>query len=142
MAQGLLALGPAREAAGAAGNGLSLQQQHFRATHGTSLRKLNLTGLVLGLLRPALQYDAHDFRNDIAGAPDDHRVADTHILAMHLADVVQRDVTYCHPADEHRLQSRYGRQGAGAAHLKFDTPDDRSSFLGRKLVRGGPPRGA
>ena len=76
-----------------------------------------------------------DFRNHVAGAAHDDRVADAHVLAPQLALVVQRGVGHRHAADEHRLQPRHRRQRAGAADLHLDAEHLGGLLLGRVLVR-------
>ena len=84
--------------------------------------------------------DAHDLGNHVAGAADDHRVADVHVLAPDLVLVVQRRVGDGHAADEHRLQPRDRRDRAGAPDLDVDAEELGRHLLGRKLVRDRPAR--
>ena len=90
--------------------------------------------------RPALGEHAHHLRDHVPGAAHDHRVPGAHVLALHLVDVVQRDVAHRHAADEHRLQARHGRQRPGAPHLELDAAHHGEHFIGGKLVRDRPAR--
>ena len=69
---------------------------------------------------PLLQDDAHDLRDDVAGALDHHRIADAHILARDLVFVVQRGVLHHDAADRDGLQFGDRRQLARAADLDVD----------------------
>ena len=79
----------------------------------------------LGALRPLVEHDAHDLRDDVAGAPHDDRVADADVLAGDLVLVVQRGVGDHHAADRHRLELGGRRQRAGAADLDLDVVSSR-----------------
>ena len=85
-----------------------------------------------------LREHAHDFRDHVARAPDDHRVADHHVLAPDLVLVVQRGIGDGHAADEHRLEASHRRDGAGAPDLHVDADDFGRHLLGRELVGDGP----
>ena len=79
----------------------------------------------------ALRLHAHHFRNHVAAALDQHRVADLHAQPLDFVFVVQRGARHRDAAHLHRLQMRHRRQRAGAAHLHFDVLDH-----GLRLPRG------
>ena len=85
-------------------------------------------------------HDLCDLRNDVAGAVNEHGVADAQIQPLDLVHVVQGGVGDRHAAHEHRLQLRHRRDGAGAADLEVDVPHHRAGLLGRILVGDGPTR--
>src|SRR3989454_746811 len=130
MQQGLLALRLAVQPAGAACCGLARHPHHRRGAHRAFL------GHREALRRPAraLALHADDFRNDIAGAAHDDRVADPDILAPELVLVVQGRVGDGGAAHEHRLEARHRGQGPGAPHLHVDTENLRGLLLRRILV--------
>ena len=68
--------------------------------------------------RAAVEDDADDLRDHIAGALDDDRVADPHILAGDLVLVVQRRALHDDAADRDRLEHRDRGQRALAADLR------------------------
>ena len=84
--------------------------------------------------------DADHLGNHVAGAAHDHRVADAHVLAPQLVQVVQRGVADRGAADEHRLELGHRRQLAGAADLDLDVVQPRQLLLRRVLVRHRPAR--
>ena len=71
--------------------------------------------------------DAHDVGDDVAGALEQHGVADADVLALDLVHVVQRDVANRHAADRDRLELGDRRQHAGAADRRGDAQDASSS---------------
>ena len=77
-------------------------------------------------VRVSVQH-AHDVRDDVAGALEQHRVADADVLALDLVHVVQRDVADGDAADRHRLELGDRRQHAGAADRRDDAQDASSS---------------
>jgi hypothetical protein len=77
-----------------------------------------------------------------AGAPDDHRVADPHVLALDFVRVVQRRVRDVRSAQLHRAKQRYRRDDPGATHRRLDILDHGGPFLRRQLVRDRPARRA
>ena len=95
--------------------------------HGHFFGKL----IGLGVLRPLVEHHVDHLRDDVAGALDDHGVADADIAALAqllavAADaldvvlVVQRRVLHHHAADADRLELADRRQRAGAADLDLD----------------------
>ena len=92
----------------------------------------------LGARRPLFQDHADDLRDHVAGALQDHRVADPDVLARDLVGVVQGGVDHHHAAHRHRLQPRHRRDRPGAAHLDVDGLQDRAGLLGRELPCDGP----
>ena len=96
----------------------------------------------LGAARPLRLYDAEHLRNNVAGALDRHRVADTDVEPRDLVGIVQRRVLHHDAADGHRLELGDRRQRAGAADLDLDVSDDGGRLLGREFVRDRPARRA
>ena len=134
----------ADKAAGAAAHRVLLAGARIDLAHGMAAAdRADVRKLVgLGALRPLLQHDAEHLRDDIAGALDDHGVADAHVLARDLVLVVQRRVLHDDAADGDRLELGHRRQRAGAADLDVDVVDDRGRLLGREFVRDRPARAA
>ena len=145
----------AGELAGAAGARALLAGGGFLAydigvqVAGALLRKM----IGLRVLRPLVDDDVDDLRDDVAGALDDHGVADADVaaVAQHLALaadaldvilVVQRDVLHHHAADADRFQLADRRERAGAADLDLDVLQDGDGALGREFVRDAPARRA
>src|SRR5262249_8257429 len=104
-----------------------------------------------GALRPLVEDDVDDLRNDVAGALDHDSVADPDVAALAqylplVADaldvvlVVQRDVLPDHAADADRLELADRRERAGAADLDLDVAKHRHGALGREFVRDAPAR--
>jgi len=91
---------------------------------------------------PALGQHSRHFGNHVPGTANDHGIADPHVLAGELIHIVQSRVAHRDSADEYRLQPCHGRQGAGAAHLKFHRTHRRQRFFGREFVRHRPARRA
>ncbi len=89
---------------------------------------------------PALGQHAHHFRNDIAGATNDHRIAHSDVLAGQFVHVVQGCIADGDAADEHRFEPRHRGQRARAAHLKFDVAHRGESLFGGEFVRDRPAR--
>jgi hypothetical protein len=81
-----------------------------------------------------------DLRDDVAGPPDDHRVARTHVLARDLILVVQRRRGHRDAADEDRLEPCERRHLSGPAGVHLDRTQERRALLGRELERDRPPR--
>ena len=105
--------------------------------------RANLRVLVgLGALRPLLRHDGQDLRDHVAGALQDHRVADADVQARDLVGVVQGGVGDDHAAHGHRRQARHRGEGAGAADLDVDGLQHRARLLRRELPRNPPARGA
>ena len=91
---------------------------------------------------PLVQHHADDLRDHVAGALQDHGVADPDVLAGDLVGVVQGGVAHHHAADGHRLQPRHRGHRAGAADLDVDGLQDGARLLGRELAGDGPARRA
>ena len=105
----------------------------------------------LGVLRPLVDHDIDDLRDDVAGALDHHGVADPDVAALaqllavaaDAADViliVQRDVLHDDAADADRLELADRRERAGAPDLDLDIPEHGGGALGREFVRDRPAR--
>ena len=94
----------------------------------------------LRLLGTALRDDPNHLRDHVAGPAHPHRIPDPHVLAVDLVLVVKGRVGDGHPADDDRLQPRYGGQRAGSAHLHVDVGHAGECLLGRKLVCDCPSR--
>src|SRR5215468_4340635 len=107
-------------------------------THRTTLGQLDR----LRARRALLQHDTHHLGDHIPGAAHYHGVADPHVLAMHLVDVVERHAAHRHTADEYRLEACHGCQCASATDLEADVLHDGERFIRRELVRNRPARGA
>ena len=129
MLQALLGLRRADEPAGAAAHDVDAARLLVDLAHGgAAAGRADLGHLVgLGALRALVEHDAHDLRDDVAGAAHDHRVADADVLAGDLVLVVQRGVRDHDAADRHGLELGGGRQRAGAADLDVDALAARSS---------------
>jgi hypothetical protein len=84
--------------------------------------------------RTVLRHHACHLGNHIPGAAHDDRVSDTDVLRPHLIEIVQSRARHRDTADEYRLETRYGRQRAGATHLHFDRDDLARRLLRRKLM--------
>ena len=93
-------------------------------------------------MRPLVEHDFENLRDDVAGALHDDGVADAHAEPRDLVLVVQRRVGDDDAADGDGLQFGDRRQRAGAPDLDLDRVDDRRRALGGELVRGGPARAA
>ena len=132
------------EPAGAAPHHVGAARSLVDLAHGRAAAgRADLRELVgLGALGPLVGDDAHDLRDDVAGAAHDHRVADADVLARDLVLVVQRRVRHHHAADRHRLELGGRRQRAGAADLDLDVVEPRHRLLRRELVGDGPARRA
>ncbi len=88
----------------------------------------------------ALLDDADHFRDHVAAALDEHRVADLDAEPLDLVFVVQRGAGDRNAADVNRLQMRHRRERSGAAHLDLD-PFDHGGLLARRELEGdGPAR--
>jgi hypothetical protein len=133
---GFLALRGAEQAAGAAVVGLAFFAHHVTAAHGAGLGHLEV-GHVAGAVA---RYHTHHFRNHIARAAHDDRVAHAHALLADLEQVVQRGVGDRDAAHKHGRKPRHRRDLARAAHLHIDAIDARGHFLRRVFVRYGPAR--
>ena len=136
MQDGFLALGGAKQAAGAAVIGFALFPNRCRAADRALARHAELRRLRHALFR---QHADH-LGNHVARTPHDDRVAHAHILAPRLVLVVQRGVGHGHAADEHRCQLGHRRQLAGAPDLDVDAKYGRQLLLRRVFVRHRPAR--
>ncbi len=83
-----------------------------------------------------------DFGDDVTRLADDHRVADTHVLAGDLILVVQRRQPDGGTADEDRVQLRERSGTTGAPDAHHDPAEHGRLLLGRELEGNGPPRRA
>ncbi|MNT16590.1 hypothetical protein D3C72_1517020 [compost metagenome] len=81
---------------------------------------------------------ADDLRDDVAGALQDDRVADAHVLAGDLVLVVQGGVADHDAADRDGVQTGDRGQRAGAADLDVDAFQHGRGLLRRELVGDGP----
>ncbi|MCY1395913.1 hypothetical protein D9M71_108690 [compost metagenome] len=109
-----------------------------RAAHRAHAGHRNRTGV----RRAALGHHLHHLRDHVAGAADDHRVADHQAQARHFVHVVQGGVGDRHASHLHRLQACHRGHRAGAADLEFHVEQLGELFLRRELVGNGPMRGA
>ena len=101
-------------------------------------RAVGREGIGLRALGPLLQHHADDLRDHVAGALQDHGVADPDVLARDLVGVVQGGVLDHHAPDRHRQQPRHRGDRAGAAHLDVDGLQDRPRALGGELACDRP----
>ena len=85
---------------------------------------------------------AENLRDDVAGALDDHGVADADVLAGDFVLVVQGGAGDQHTADIDALQPGDGGERAGAADLDVDLFQQGGGLLGGEFPGGGPARGA
>jgi hypothetical protein len=92
----------------------------------------------LGIGRPAVEHDPDDLRDDVAGALDDHRIADPHVFAGDFVRVMQGGALHHHPADRDRFEHRGRGQRALASDRDHDAAHDRLRLLGGKFVRERP----
>ena len=142
MLQMLDFLRRAGELAGAAGD-RPLLAGRGRVAHHRGVERTRAAArkfVRLRRFRALLRHHAQHLRNDVASTLDRHRVADAHAEAFDFVRVVQRRVGHHDAADGHRLQTRNGRERAGAADVDIDRPDHGRCLLGRKLVRNRPTR--
>ena len=108
--------------------------------HRTALRHRELRFALRSAL-PLLHdrwLDPHDLGDDIAGALDDHAIADADVEPPDLVEVVQRRAPHGRAADEDRREPRHRREHAGPADVHLDLLDGRRRLLRRELVRDGP----
>ena len=70
---------------------------------------------------PLVEHRAEDLRDHIAGALQDHGIADPDVLTGDLVGVVQGCVLDHHAAHRHWAQPRHRRHRARAAHLNVDS---------------------
>ncbi|MNZ54724.1 hypothetical protein D3C78_726350 [compost metagenome] len=105
-----------------------------RAAYRARLR--NRHGPRIG--RTALEHHLHHLRNHVAGAADDHRIADHQPQARHLVHVVQGGVGHGDASHLHRSQARHRGHRTGATDLELDVEQLGQLLLGGKLVGDGP----
>ncbi len=74
-----------------------------------------------------------DLGDDIPPLADPHRVADPHVQALDLVEVVQGGAGHGRAHDRHRLQHRHRGQHPGATDLDHDLPHPGRAPLGREL---------
>ena len=84
--------------------------------------------------------DANHLGDDVAGALDEHGVADGQSESLDLVFVMQGCARDGDAADEDRLQQGARGHGAGAAYLHVDAFEDRLLLLGLRLEGNGPTR--
>src|SRR5690606_36460171 len=96
----------------------------------------------LAVFRALFRDDGDDLRDDIAGALDDHGIADADIFANDFIFIMQRRVGDDDAADGDGAKSRNRRQRAGAADLYLDILDHRTRLFGGEFMRDGPARTA
>src|SRR5467141_878018 len=142
------------ELAGAAGARALLAGRGLLAHHLGMQRARTFRRKVILLFPTRLvRYYVNNLRNDVAGALEDHGVADPDIAALAqllamTADapdvilIVQRDVLHDDPADADRFELADRRERAGASDLDLDIPEHGHGALGRELVRDRPARRA
>ena len=134
--QGLLALGGAGDAAGAAVIGFAFFAHGLAVAHG-ALGGHGEFGRASGA---SLGHDAHHFGDDVACAADDDGVAHAHVFAARFQFVVQGGVGDGDAADEDGGQFGHGGELAGAAHLHVDGQHGGHLLLRGVFVRHGPAR--
>jgi hypothetical protein len=101
-----------------------------------------MVGESVGVARLVAGQVLDHLRDDVAGALDQHPVADPQPKPLDLVAIVERDVGDDHPADPDRLQAPDRGQLAGAADLDVDRLERRLGLLGREFVGERPARRA
>ena len=99
-------------------------------------------GRNIGLFRAGAQVHdrADDVGDDLAGALDQHPVADADILLGDIVEVVQGGIPDDDAIDLDRLQDGLGGQHTRAADLHLDAQQLRGDFTGRELEGDGAAR--
>ena len=97
----------------------------------TFLRRLHFSCAA----RPLVGEHVDDFRNDVATLFHQDRVADTHVLARQLVEVVQRRVDDLRPAEANRIELGDRSDGASASDIEIDGADDCLCGLGYDEIR-------
>ena len=139
MQDRLLALGRAKQPAGAAVVDLASPAQHRAATSRARTRHLKVRDIA-GPLATRADHPPHHLRDHIAGAANNHLVTHPHPLAAQLKEVVQRGVAHRRAAHEDRRELGHWRELAGAPDLDFDAFELGDLLLRRILVRHRPAR--
>src|SRR5262249_39635202 len=127
--------GAARDRPLLAGGGRIAPDRSVKRTRA-AVRKL----VGLRRFRALFRHHAQHLRDDAAGTLDRHRVTDAHAEPFDLVGIVQRRVGHHDAAHGHGLETRNGRECAGAADMDIDRPDHGRCLLGWKLVRNRPTR--
>src|SRR5579871_397615 len=138
MLQALDRLSGTDEAARAAPGGFALLAHGDAVAFRAAMRKVE----GLAPARTLFLDDAHDLRNDIAGALDDHRVADTDVLALDLVFIVQGRAANDDAAHRDGLEIGDRRQRAASADIDEDVVDHGLRLLCREFMRDSPTRRA
>jgi hypothetical protein len=115
--------------------GQSTLRQKVSLSPSRRMRGLPHRGQVVGKVhgsRPA--------GHDVAGTPDDDRVARPHIFGRHLVLVVERRQADSGSADDDRLELGEGGGLTGPTNRDHDAAQERRALLRRKLVGDRPPR--
>ena len=84
----------------------------------------------------------HDLRDHVTGLVNHDRIADTHVLASDLVDVVQSRTGNRGTRNRHRVELRNRSEHACAPHLHANLAQDGGFFFRRELEGNGPARGA
>ena len=106
---------------------------NISAAHRTVLRHVERFAV------DALCDHPNHFRNHVATALDQHRIADLDAQTLDLILVVQGRARDRHAADHHASQVRHGSQSAGSTDLYANALDHRLLLPGGKLDCDGPP---
>ena len=133
---GLLALGAAKQTAGAAVVGLAFVAHRRAVAHRTLVQH----GEYLRVLQTFFQHHRHHLGNHIACAAHHHGVAHPHVFAAGFVFVVQSGVGDGDPADKHRCQLGHRRELASAPHLNLDGLHRGEFLLRGVFVRHRPAR--
>ncbi len=115
---------------------LTLVADHRGATLRADGRHLELALAAVA----GLGDDAHDLGDDVAGLVQHDPVADAHVLAPDLVEVVERGPRDRGAGHQHRREVRHRRERAGATDVGDDVLDHGLHLLGRELVGDGPAR--
>ena len=131
--QRLLELGRTRRVDAAVGD-LAFGAKNFAAAHRAFLGDAEFAPV-----GRTLHHFDH-LRDHLAGALDEHRVADLDAQALDLVHVVERCVAHRDPAHVHRFEVRHGSERAGAADLDADVLHHGRGLARRILEGDGPAR--
>jgi hypothetical protein len=91
-----------------------------------------------GAVGTGREVHAHHLRDDVARLLHEHQVANAHVFASELGEVVQRRAAHGGAGQRHRVQLGHGRELAALAHLHADGAQPRGAPLGRELVGDAP----